>query len=88
MGNLHAQEFAGMVEVGELRLEQAVAIHLKANHYPPVHEAFIPIAVEAINLANQGDWEAVQEYPNGIERTVAHTIEGLHLDAYVTYDED
>ena len=83
MGNLHAQEFAGMVEVGDLRLEQAVAIHLRANHYPPVHEAFIPIAVEAIKLANDAEWDAELEYPNGLTRTVAHTIEGLHLDAFL-----
>ena len=83
MGNLHAQEFAGMVEVGDLRLEQAVAIHLRANHYPPVHEAFIPIAVEAIKFANDAKWDAELEYPNGLTRTVAHTIEGLHLDAFL-----
>jgi hypothetical protein len=64
-------------------LGTAIGWHLKSNHYPPVHEAFIPVALEAIELANEGDWDAVLEYPNGIERTVAHTIEGLHLDAFL-----
>lgn len=83
MGNLHSREFAGLVSEGELRLEQAIAIHLKGNHYPPIHDAFVPVAVEAINLANEGSWYAELEYPNGLTRTVLHTIEGLHLEAFL-----
>lgn len=86
MGNLHAQEFAGMVEVGDLRLEQALAIHLKSNHYPPVDDAFIPVAMGAIELANDDQWDAELVYPNGLTRTVEYTIEGLHLEAFL--DED
>lgn len=85
MGNLQAQEMASLV--GDITLETAVGLHLRSNHYPPVHEAFIPVAIEAIDLANQGDWYAELEYPNGIERTVAHTIEGLHLGAFLDDQE-
>lgn len=83
MGNAYAQGFAEIVEAGELRLEQAIAIHLKTNHYPPVHEAFVPVALGAIELANDGQWEAELYYPNGLTRTVAHTVEGLHLEAFL-----
>jgi hypothetical protein len=83
MGRAQAEEMASLTD-----LSTAVSWHLKSNHYPPVHEAFLPVALEAIELASQGDWDTIQEYPNGIERTVAHTIEGLHLDTYVTHDED
>ena len=83
MGNLHAMEFAGMVSEGELKLEQAIGWHLSSNHYPPIDKAFVPVAVEAIALANDGEWDAELEYPNGLTRTVAHTIEGLHLGAFL-----
>lgn len=83
MGNLHAMEFAGMVSEGTLNLEQAIAWHFGANHYPPVDRAFLPVALEAIALANDGEWDTELEYPNGLTRTVAHTIEGLHLDAFL-----
>jgi hypothetical protein len=83
MGRIQAEEMALLTD-----LETAVSWHLKTNHYPPVHHAFLPVALEAIELANQGDWDFVQEYPNGIQRTVAHTVEGLHLDTYINCDED
>lgn len=86
MGNLHAREFAGLVSEGELELEQAVAWHLRSNHYPPVHEAFVPVAIEAINLAREGSWYTELEYPNGLTRTVLHTMEGLHLGAFLEED--
>lgn len=86
MGNLQAREFAGLVSEKEMSLEQAVAWHLRSNHYPPVHEAFVPVAVEAINLASEGSWYTELEYPNGLTRTVLHTIEGLHLEAYLDTD--
>jgi hypothetical protein len=83
MGRAQAEEMASLTDLGT-----AVSWHLSSNHYPPVHQAFLPVALEAIELANQGDWDFVQEYPNGIQRTVAHTVEGLHLDTFVTHDED
>lgn len=83
MGNLYAQGFAELVKAEDLRLEQALAIHLKTNHYPPVNDAFIPVAMGAIELANEGMWDAELVYPNGLTRTVAHTIEGLHLSAFL-----
>lgn len=83
MGNLHAQEFANMVGEGELGLEQAVGWHLASNHYPAVDKVFVPVALEAIALANDGEWDTELEYPNGLSKTVAHTIEGLHLDAFL-----
>ena len=87
MGNLYAQGFAEWVKAEDkaedLRLEQALAIHFKTNHYPPVNDAFIPVAMGAIELADEGMWDAELVYPNGLTRTVAHTIEGLHLDAFL-----
>jgi hypothetical protein len=83
MGNLQAREFAGLVSEKEMALEQAIAWHLRSNHYPPVDDAFVPVAVEAINLASEGFWYNELEYPNGLTRTVLDTIGGLHLGAFL-----
>jgi|AntAceMinimDraft_5_1070358.scaffolds.fasta_scaffold29059_1 hypothetical protein len=87
MGNSQSQALADLAGV-DISLENALYIHLQSNHYPAVNPVFIPTAVEAIDKANEGDWGYVQTYPNGLERTVADTVEGLHLNAYLDDDED
>lgn len=72
----------GLVESG-VSLDTALAVHLKSNHYPPIDLAFVPVAKEAIALADEGDWDTEITYPNGLVRTVSHTIEGLHLEPFL-----
>lgn len=88
MGNMHATEYAGMASAGEISLDTALLVHLQSNHYPPVHSVFVPVAREAIERANAGDWDFEQEYPNGLVRTVAYTVDGLHLHAFLDGDEE
>jgi len=85
MGNLQAQSLAEMV-LETLSLDTAIAVHLQSNHYPPISTEFIPVAKEAIELANAGDWGTMLTYPNGLERSVIHTIDGLHLQAFLDDD--
>lgn len=85
MGNLQAISLAELA-VDDNALHNALAIHLRSNHYPPISYAFIPVAKHAIELASEGKYDAKLDYPNGLVRTVAHTIEGLHLDAFVDSD--
>lgn len=66
-----------------LSIEQKMSWHLTGNHYPPVNEAFIPVAVEAVRLANTNSWDSVLTYPNGVQRTVSYTVEGLHLEPFI-----
>ena len=88
MGYMQSEGLREAMEEGYLELEQAISVHLRSNHYPPVHEAFIPVCIEAINRANSGDWDSVLEYPNGLTRTVSYTIEGLHLRSFLDIDEE
>ncbi len=83
MGLTSATGMAEAVDDGQMPLEAAIAYHLQTNHYPPVHSVFIDVALEAIELANRGEYSTMQKYPNGIKRTVANTIEGLHLDTFL-----
>lgn len=83
MGRQTAEDIAN----SPMSLEQKLSWHLQGNHYPPVHEAFIPVCIDAINRANEGDYTSLILYPNGIERSVSHTIQGLHLEAFLDDNE-
>jgi hypothetical protein len=78
MGRAQAEGMASLTD-----LTTAVSWHLRSNHYPPIHDDFVPVALKAIYLAGEGEYDAELEYPNGLVRTVAHTIEGLHLSAFL-----
>lgn len=62
-------------------------IHLNQNHFPPIHEVFIESAMRAIDLANTNNWDARLVLPNGLERSVADIIEGLHLEEFLEDNE-
>lgn len=67
-----------------LDMEAKMSWHLTGNHYPPIHEAFIPVAIEAVSLANTNNWDSLLLYPNGLQRTVAYTVENLHLEPFIS----
>lgn len=83
MGSTQARDIAQDVKDAGLTMANALALHLYANHYPPVSSVFIDIAVEAIEKANAGEFWFVQTYPNGLKRTVRQTFAGLHLEAFI-----
>jgi hypothetical protein len=83
MGNQLARDIAE----APLTLEEKLSWHLRANHYPPVDEAFIPVCIEAIELAQMNLWKKELEYPNGLVRTVEYTIDGLHLEYFLKENE-
>ncbi len=97
MGNLQAQEHAGMVAREELRLGVALSAHLQSNHYPPIPVRMIEPAKLAIQAANEDERDRVIKLPNGIEhRSTGATevpasalIEHMHLDCFIGgNDED
>lgn len=72
------------IEIAEaLPLRQALTWHLGSNHFPPVHPVFVDTAIEALDLANDDDWDEMLELPNGISLSVGAVIEQLHLDAFL-----
>jgi hypothetical protein len=87
MGRLGAEAMATQ----PISLEDQLSWHLSSNHFPPVHEVFIPVAIAAIDAANEGDWDRVIEFPEGAEKDEAPTheiVEGLHLDSWIDYSEE
>ena len=78
-----------------LTIENQIAIHLSANHYPPVPAIMVQPCVEAIDAVNDaGLWDL--EIPlhegvswRGLTTAPAHAIiEQHHLDAWLIEREE
>jgi hypothetical protein len=89
MGSLQAMEMAEM-----LSIDDALAWHLRSNHFPPIPLSMIEPCKEAIQNALEGDWMKLVSLPEGVGYkglTAAPTyaiIEQHHLDAWVELDEE
>jgi hypothetical protein len=88
MGNTFAIDLSEQVKQENLKLEIALEQHLQYNHYPPVPTVFIPSCKKAIELANDEKWDEELALPNGKTLTVTQIIEGLHLEWFVTFQEE
>lgn len=65
MGKNTAIEFTEL----ETSIEQQLAVHLQANHYPPVPLSMIPVCVEAIEAYWEDDTDKLLQLPtDGINR--------------------
>ncbi len=87
MGSLAAQD---MVEWCP-DLDVALEWHLRSNHFPPLPYGLIPIAKEAIALANKGEWDKeidMHGYHESPTLPVYLVIGAMHLDAWVKSEED
>lgn len=86
MGRMQAEALAAE---DFLPLEAQLQWHLSSNHYPPVPAEMVPVCIEAIDLANEGKWEAMVELPEGTlwrgrEMSPVHAIvEQHHLDTWI-----
>lgn len=86
MGRLTAMEIAET----ELTLEDQITWHLKSNHFPPIPKSMVKPCIEAIDAANEGNWEKLISLPEGTGYrglTVApvHAIvEAHHLETWIT----
>ena len=89
MGALHAMELAD----SELDLETQIRFQLRSNHYPPVPESMVPVCIQAIDQANEGNWEEMIKMPEGVSwRNQDHApvyaiIEQHHLEFWVAESE-
>lgn len=91
MGHLSALAMTDE-ELG-LTLEQQIGWHLQSNHFPPVPASMIPVCIEAIDLANEGEWDKNVSLPEGVGYkglTVAPVyaiVEQHHLSAWIIESE-
>lgn len=77
-----------------LSMEDALAWHLRANHYPPIPLTMVPVCIEAIQNALEGNWYRTVELPEGVKfRGTSNAptydiIEQHHLDPWLELDEE
>lgn len=89
MGNLQASEMASA-----LPLEQALAWHLQANHYPPIPKSMVLPCSEAINAYWEEDLERAIDLPEGVYyrgesfAPARAIIINHHLDPWCAGDEE
>lgn len=89
MGSVQAAEMAEM-----LSIEDAIAWHLRSNHFPPIPLSMVPVCIEAIENALEGNWTKLVSLPEGVGYkglTAAPTdaiIEQHHLHPWVELDEE
>jgi len=90
MGNNFATDLADMQD---LSLENAIAIQLQSNHYPPVPLSMVQPCIEAIEAYWESDSDRLIELPEGtswrgqITAPAYAIIEGHHLHAWCESDE-
>ena len=90
MGRLQAEVLASE---DFLPLESQLRWHLTSNHYPPVPTSMIPVCIEAIDKANEGEWDEMISLPEGIEwrgstmSPVHAIVEQHHLETWIIESE-
>lgn len=86
MGNTTAQELATILD-----LNSAIAMHLQANHYPPVPTSMVQPCIDAIDAYHDEDYQREIELPEGVSwrgNTTAPAsalVEAHHLDAWLPH---
>ena len=92
MGSNFAHDLALL---DDMAIERQVAIHLSANHYPPVPRSMVQPCVEAIDAVNDaGLWNLEIPMPEGITYKGLTTapawaiIEQHHLEAWLIEREE
>ena len=87
MGSNFATELAEL-DLG-LSLEDSIAIHLSANHYPPVPRSMVQPCIDAIDAYHDEDYQRLITLPapitwRGKDTAPASAIvEAHHLDAWL-----
>lgn len=76
-----------------ISLEQQIEWHLTVNHYPPVPAEMVQPCIEAIDEANEGNWETMITLPDGISwkglvvSPVYAIVEQHHLEPWIIESE-
>ena len=74
-------------------LEQAILIHLRSNHYPPVPSSMVQPCIDAIDAYYDEDYNKLIEMPEGVSyrgekfAPASAIIEQHHLDAWLPESE-
>ena len=91
MGSNFANDLAAMAD---LSLSDAIGMHLRGNHDPPVPLSMVQPCIDAIDAYWEDDYNREIEMPEGVSYKGRNTapawaiIEQHHLEAWCSQDED
>jgi hypothetical protein len=91
MGRLTAMAMTDE-ELG-LTLEEQIGFHLRSNHFPPIPLTMVEPCIQAIDYANEGEWDKLVSLPEGIgykgltAAPVWAMIEQHHLETWIVESE-
>lgn len=88
MGHGYAEGLSEQVQEGSVSLDLAVRAHLQGNMFPPLSEAYVQPAVDAIDAVNVGDWQDDIDLPNGETWSAQKLVATLRLEAFITDDDE
>jgi hypothetical protein len=86
MGYTTATELASILD-----LNSSLAMHLTANHYPPVPTSMVQPCIDAIDAYHDEDYERLIELPEGVlwrgetSAPASAIAEAHHLDAWLPH---
>jgi len=87
MGSNFATELAEL-DLG-LSLEDSIAIHLSANHYPPVPRSMVQPCIDAIDAYYDEDYQRLIDLPAPItwrdksQAPASAIVDAHHLEAWL-----
>ena len=86
MGHTTATELATILD-----LNSSLAMHLQANHYPPVPTSMVQPCIDAIDAYHDEDYQRHIDLPEGITwrgetyAPASALVEAHHLDAWLPH---
>ena len=86
MGYTTATELASILD-----LDSSLAMHLTANHYPPVPTSMVQPCIDAIDAYHDEDYQRLIELPEGVlwrgetSAPASAIAEAHHLDAWLPH---
>jgi hypothetical protein len=86
MGYNTATELASILD-----LDSSLAMHLTANHYPPVPTSMVQPCIDAIDAYHDEDYQRLIELPEGVlwrgetSAPASAIAEAHHLDAWLPH---
>ena len=86
MGHTTATELASILD-----LNSSIAMHLQANHYPPVPTSMVQPCIDAIDAYHDEDYQRHIDLPEGVlwrgetYAPASAIVEAHHLDAWLPH---
>ena len=86
MGYTTATELASILD-----LEGSIAMHLQANHYPPVPRTMVQPCIDAIDAYHDEDFDRLIELPEGVSwrgqtsAPASAIVDAHHLSAWLPH---